>query len=242
MFMVPFVRAFLSGPVSQSIALASGLLVSGVMLAAPAQAVADGYGLNSPSGETAIVGLNAGFKTGFYTFYTASQGQKVRGQMYLDKPTSSGIQGSFSDRSITGNEGCRGRISVVSNSSRDARVPTYTLTFFVDGKESGRVCNTVGQTFRLPGMTWGKLRPIALEAARGVRVGYLVAEEEGSPINIRDAAGTSSRVRHVGYGGDRVSVRSATMGGDDYLWYNVTFAESGAQGWVRGDFLHPSID
>jgi hypothetical protein len=242
MFKIPFVRAFLSGQVSQSIGLASGLLASGLMLTAPAQAVADGYGLNSPSGETAIVGLDTDFKASFYTFYTASQGQKIRGQMYLDRKTASGMEGSFSDRAVTGNEGCRGRISVVSTSSRDARVPTYTLTFFVDGKESGHVCNTVGQTFRLPGMTWGKVRPIALEAARGVRIGYLVAQEEGSPINVRDAAGTASRVRHVGYGGDRVSVRSATMGSDDYLWYNVTFAESGAQGWVRGDFLHPSID
>jgi hypothetical protein len=64
----------------------------------------------------------------------------------------------------------------------------------------------------------------------------LNATDPNSSINIREQAGTASLVRHIGYPGERVRVSDRTQGDDGYTWYRVEF-ESGAAGWVRGDFI-----
>lgn len=71
---------------------------------------------------------------------------------------------------------------------------------------------------------------------RGDR-GYLWAQDAGSPINIRDGASIQAYARHIGYRGDQVKVLQRTPSGDGYCWYQVKFAQSGATGWVRGDFI-----
>lgn len=65
----------------------------------------------------------------------------------------------------------------------------------------------------------------------------LTSQEAGSRINVRDAASTQANVRHYGLGGDRVTILGSSVdrGGD--LWYRVRFNRSGAEGWIRGDFV-----
>jgi hypothetical protein len=67
----------------------------------------------------------------------------------------------------------------------------------------------------------------------------LISSEPGSAINIRAGVGTSAEVLHLGYGGDRVEVLNQVSGGDGFRWYNIRFPQSGATGWVRGDFIAP---
>jgi len=69
------------------------------------------------------------------------------------------------------------------------------------------------------------------------RSGYLWAQDTASPINIRDRASVQAYARHIGYRGDRVNVLQRTPGSDGYCWYKVKFVQSGATGWVRGDFI-----
>jgi len=66
---------------------------------------------------------------------------------------------------------------------------------------------------------------------------YLRAADPNSRINLRDAP--SSSARQVGYGlvGDRVFILEQTPGSDGYFWYRVRFPNSGATGWIRGDFI-----
>jgi len=55
-------------------------------------------------------------------------------------------------------------------------------------------------------------------------------------INLRE---TPSEIgKYLGYGlvGDRVQI-IAQATGDNYIWYEVRFPRSGAQGWIRGDFV-----
>lgn len=64
----------------------------------------------------------------------------------------------------------------------------------------------------------------------------LASNESGSPINIRASASTSAEVTNLGYGGDRLQVIEKKQGDGGYTWYSVKL-ESGATGWVRGDFV-----
>jgi hypothetical protein len=65
----------------------------------------------------------------------------------------------------------------------------------------------------------------------------LISSEPGSAINIRAGVGTSAEILHLGYAGDRVEILNQVSGGDGYRWYNIRFPQSGATGWVRGDFI-----
>jgi hypothetical protein len=67
----------------------------------------------------------------------------------------------------------------------------------------------------------------------------LTSSDPGSAINIRAGVGTSAEILHLGYAGDRVEILNQVSGGDGYRWYNIRFPQSGATGWVRGDFIAP---
>jgi hypothetical protein len=64
---------------------------------------------------------------------------------------------------------------------------------------------------------------------------------EPNPINIRDRAGTQSKVLHIGYAEDPLIVLGQVAGSDNYGWYQVKFNVSGATGWVREDFVVDSL-
>ena len=67
----------------------------------------------------------------------------------------------------------------------------------------------------------------------------LVGQVIGSRINVRSLPTTAAASPHYGLVGDRVEVLSTTRGRDHYIWYYVEF-QSGARGWVRGDYV--SVD
>jgi uncharacterized protein YgiM (DUF1202 family) len=67
----------------------------------------------------------------------------------------------------------------------------------------------------------------------------LSGAEPGSRINVRSAPSTQASSPHYGLVGDRVETLQATQGDDGYTWYYIKFG-SGAQGWVRGDFVSVS--
>jgi hypothetical protein len=64
----------------------------------------------------------------------------------------------------------------------------------------------------------------------------LTANETNARINLREAP--SANGKYLGYGlvGDRVQSIDQTTS-DGYIWYKVQFPNSGAQGWIRGDFI-----
>lgn len=65
----------------------------------------------------------------------------------------------------------------------------------------------------------------------------LIAAQPGSQINLRSQPTTSSDSKGYGLVGDPVMLlRSATA--SDGTWYFVKFDESGAEGWIRGDFIN----
>lgn len=65
----------------------------------------------------------------------------------------------------------------------------------------------------------------------------LVSYELGTPINVRDGARRNAYARHIGYAGDPVVILAKACDGEGFKWYRVQFRQSGAKGWVRGDFL-----
>lgn len=65
----------------------------------------------------------------------------------------------------------------------------------------------------------------------------LKAKETGSRINVRSAPNIQSIAPHYGLDGDRIDTLKQVKGEDGYTWYYVRFANSKAEGWVRGDFV-----
>jgi hypothetical protein len=68
----------------------------------------------------------------------------------------------------------------------------------------------------------------------------LTAQEAGSQINLRSQPTAQSSSRGYGLVGDAVQLLQAAEGGDNLTWYYVRFQGTGAEGWVRGDFIDTS--
>ncbi len=65
----------------------------------------------------------------------------------------------------------------------------------------------------------------------------LIAAEPGSQINLRTEPSTSSTAKGYGLIGDPVQLLRSVEGSDG-TWYYVKFEKSGAEGWIRGDFIN----
>lgn len=65
----------------------------------------------------------------------------------------------------------------------------------------------------------------------------LIADQPGSQINLRSQPTTSSDARGYGLVGDPVMLLRSTTASDG-TWYFVKFDKSGAEGWIRGDFIN----
>ncbi|MBI4782006.1 MAG: SH3 domain-containing protein [Oscillatoriophycideae cyanobacterium NC_groundwater_1537_Pr4_S-0.65um_50_18] len=78
---------------------------------------------------------------------------------------------------------------------------------------------------------------IALALPSWARPAVLVGSQPGSRVNVRSAPSTASSSPHYGLVGDSVEVLSEMRSDEDgYIWCYVRFS-SGAEGWVRGDFV-----
>jgi serine/threonine protein kinase, bacterial len=77
---------------------------------------------------------------------------------------------------------------------------------------------------------------IGLTLPAFARPAVLTGTQPGSRVNVRSSPSTQSASPHYGVVGDRVEVLRSIKGNDSYTWYYVQF-KSGAEGWVRGDFV-----
>ncbi|MBD2462107.1 DUF2927 domain-containing protein [Oscillatoria sp. FACHB-1407] len=75
--------------------------------------------------------------------------------------------------------------------------------------------------------------PLSASAQEAV----LTARDPRSEINVRTAPSTQAASPAFGLVGDRVVVLGQTQGRDGYRWYQVRFAGSEVEGWIRGDFV-----
>lgn len=66
----------------------------------------------------------------------------------------------------------------------------------------------------------------------------LTAQQVDAQINLRSRPTTASTAQGYGLVGDSVELLRATKGEGDFTWYYVKFDESGAEGWIRGDFIN----
>jgi hypothetical protein len=70
--------------------------------------------------------------------------------------------------------------------------------------------------------------------------GQLVAKDAKAKINVRKEPGEKAEIRHYGLAGDKVKMLYSGRDQAGRIWYQVKFEESGADGWVRGDFVRRS--
>ncbi len=65
----------------------------------------------------------------------------------------------------------------------------------------------------------------------------LIANQPESRINLRSGPGTSFAAKGYGLVGDPVQLLRSTTASDG-TWYYVRFEQSGAEGWIRSDFIN----
>ena len=66
----------------------------------------------------------------------------------------------------------------------------------------------------------------------------LIAAQPSAQINLRSRPTINSESKGYGLVGDPVQLLRTTQAGDGYDWYYVKFEQSGAEGWIRGDFIN----
>ncbi len=69
------------------------------------------------------------------------------------------------------------------------------------------------------------------------QVATLTAEQADAQINLRSQPTTQASSPGYGLVGDPVQLLRAAEGEGELTWYYVKFDESGAEGWIRGDFI-----
>lgn len=72
------------------------------------------------------------------------------------------------------------------------------------------------------------------------QAGVLTAQQSNAQINLRSRPTTESASKGYGLVGDSVELLRASEGSNGLTWYYVKFDESGAEGWIRGDFIDTS--
>jgi hypothetical protein len=120
--------------------------------------------------------------------------------------------------------GCRRDVSIPETVSPDASTPTTD----VDGVPGESTDGTVAD---------GGFRSTPINPTRNA---VLATQAEGSQINLRSQPTTQSTAQGYGLGGDQVTLLRLAEGEGGFSWYYVKFAESGSEGWVRGDFIDTS--
>ena len=70
------------------------------------------------------------------------------------------------------------------------------------------------------------------------QVAALTAQQADAQINLRSQPTTQSSEQGYGLVGDPVKLLKSANGEGGFTWYYVEFESSGAQGWVRGDFVN----
>lgn len=65
----------------------------------------------------------------------------------------------------------------------------------------------------------------------------LTAADADSRINLRSEPSATATAKGYGLVGDSVQLMKAATGESGLTWYYVKFDESGAEGWIRGDFV-----
>ncbi|WP_225885385.1 SH3 domain-containing protein [Leptolyngbya sp. KIOST-1] len=75
------------------------------------------------------------------------------------------------------------------------------------------------------------------EAVNPPQAAQLIAAQPEAQINLRSQPTTSSSARGYGLVGDPVQLLRQARASDG-TWYYVKFEKSGAEGWIRGDFIN----
>lgn len=112
---------------------------------------------------------------------------------------------------------------MVKNGEREGTIALANSAMLRGDRRSSASSSSVPPAINPPGNGTARLR----------------SRDSGSAINIRAGASTASEIRHSGYSGDQVEIVNQVSGEDGYRWYSIRFPQSGATGWVRGDFIAP---
>lgn len=84
-------------------------------------------------------------------------------------------------------------------------------------------------------------RPAAGETAiNPPKSATLTAQQAEAQINLRSQPNTGAKSKGYGLVGDGVKLLKVAEGSDQFTWYYVKFDSSGAEGWIRGDFINTS--
>ncbi|GAB4381326.1 MAG: hypothetical protein Kow00121_39580 [Elainellaceae cyanobacterium] len=129
----------------------------------------------------------------------------------------------------------------IGTTRRGSGVPTVQVASFTDYSKAMRFASAVGgEVEATTGQNAAVPSPSPTAAASpsnstASETAYLLAQESGGVINIRESATQSSPIRQTARSGEQVRIVEEANGDDGYIWYKV--AAAGQEGWVRGDLV-----
>ncbi len=221
------------------LSLSFGLLSAQTVQARPQ---VDGAGIVSADQQTAIVNFGPSLDSGKYTYYRGAASQKRMGTAQIYTVERKSASGTFEEYSLDGQRGCQGTLSLEITTPPTARTQDIRLDarWEIEQAMPGKRCDRIGQSTVKQGLRWGRLPNSMVQAAASLGSGTLTAEHKQTRINVRDGADLTASIEGVGKVGDRVRILDSQFGSDKYLWYRVEL-NSGATGWVRGDWISPDF-
>ncbi|MEL7511004.1 MAG: SH3 domain-containing protein, partial [Cyanobacteria bacterium J06554_3] len=125
------------------------------------------------------------------------------------------------------------RIRVVDRGTDAGGFPWYRIV-----TPSGQTGWIAGQLIQIDGDASPPRTPTPTPTPTPVdRTNATIVSQESGSKNIRSGPGTNFRVAHEAFPGDRVIIQDSARDSGGYLWYKVSFPESGAQGWIAGQLI-----
>ncbi|MEL7332871.1 MAG: serine/threonine protein kinase [Cyanobacteria bacterium J06560_2] len=150
--------------------------------------------------------------------------------------------GAGTNHSVVGSVLAGNRIQVTDRGSDAAGYPWYRVV-----TPSGQQGWIAGQLIQIDGDASPPARPTPTPTPTpsptptptppADRTNATIASREAGSKNIRSGPGTNFGVAHEAYPGDRVIIQDSAKDAGGYTWYQVSFPESGAQGWIAGQLI-----
>lgn len=155
----------------------------------------------------------------------------------VGKPGSKNIRsGPGTAYSVEGNVSPGDRLQVIDSASGDGGYPWYKIYHPTQNVEGWMAAQLVDQDGTPSPPTLPASPPEMPTPSPASTTNATIIGQPGSK-NIRTGPGTNYSTQHIAYPGDRVQILTSSQDNGGYVWYQIYFPQSGADGWIAAQLL-----
>lgn len=128
------------------------------------------------------------------------------------------------------------RVQVIDSASGDGGYPWYKIYHPSQNVEGWMAAQLLDQDGTLSPPSAPVSPPEMPTASPASATNATIIGQPGSK-NIRTGPGTNYSTQHIAYPGDRVQILNSSQDSGGYVWYEIYFPQSGADGWIAAQLL-----